>query len=193
MSEARSKTVYILNLDEQRYVTGTDTQTVSGTDPVLKKGQLMVTLPVYRKVEVGLDKFERFRYVGGDLVNEGPDVIAMRRNAAVRIQREVKRALSYVEFSDASGNKHVLKMTDNMMGRMSLAISVQRHMSVIVESGTKVKLSPHMLQHVAKQFLDKQESAMDTIRAGMRKLASIKVYTTMERHVDRVCEKLQEM
>lgn len=193
MSGTRSKTVYILNLDEERYVTGTDTQVVTGTDPVLRRGQLLVTLDVYRKVSLGLDRYERFRYVGGDLVTEGPDVTTMRRVAAARIQKAASEALSSFTFSDASAEQHTVKMTDNLLGRISLAISVHRHLSLVTESGAMVKLSPHILKHVAKCFLDKQESVMETMRTGMRKLATIKVYTTMERHVDSVCKKFQEM
>lgn len=186
-------TVYTLALDSEGNVTGADVQHVTNTEPVLPDGHLMVSKSIYDAVVRGMENYERFLYVGGDLVSHSPDISRIKRRATFDIQRAGREASERLTFRATSEKEYVFSVSSTFIGRLNLAITIDTTFNAETSTGEYITLSPATARLLAKQYLSKTSQVADAVSSGLARMEHLRTSDAVITHTAELCTRIGDI
>lgn len=186
-------TVYSLALDREGNVTRADIQHVTNTTPVLPEGHLLVSKSIYEAVVSGMENYERFLYVGGDLVSQSPDIPRLKRRAAFDIRRAGREASERLRFRAKSEMEYEFSVSATFIGRLNLAITIDTTFNAETSTGENITLSPATARLLAKQYLSKTSQVAEAVSSGLLRLDHLQTSDEVISHTAKLCTRIGDI
>jgi hypothetical protein len=194
MGMQESSTFYILQVDNVGKVIGTDEQQLTGDiHPSLTEGDIVVSKKLFDTVVMGQERYEAFRYVGGDLIWDGPDLETILRMSKQRLQKSADRAATYCTFCVRDGGNHTLSMDADLLPRMNTALATHQALHVLDTFGDLLKLELPTLRRVARDYIEKCNQITIMLHGVISKMSGLKSSSQINDLTTRMCNRIEGM
>jgi len=192
MSSAVHKSVFILHTDSAGKIIGTDAQQLTGDiPPNMFEGDVQVSRELFYAVVKGLDSNETFRYVGGDLLSEGPNIDTLRRVCEARLRKVADEVATTYSITDREGESRTFVLTDPLLVRVNVALSI--HSSICIEdiNGRLAILDTLFLRSIAKDYMERRNKVLLAAFASIDRIHKLNDADSINKHTVKACEFLE--
>ena len=192
MGAQESSTFYILRIDDFGKVIGTDEQQLTGDiSPSLTDGDIIVNKKIYDTVVIGQERYESFRYVGGDLIWDGPDLEVILRRSKQSLHNSANRAVEYCSFNLKADDTHTVFMSSDLLARINTSLAVQQSLQVLDTEENLLKLETPILRRIVRDYVERYNYIMITLHGAIKKISGLKSTSQIQNLTERMCNRIE--
>ena len=194
MSSAAYKSVYILQTDSAGKIVGTDAQQLTGDiPPNISEGDVQVSRELFYSIVRGMENNETFRYVGGDLIYDGPDLNTLRRVCVARIRKVASGVVSTYSITDRNGEYRTFAFSDSLLIRINLALSI--HSTICIEDTDEglAMFDTLFLRSMVKDYMERRNRVMLGAFAAIARIHKLNTADRINNHTANACEGMEAM